>query len=62
MLGDGYIIILSFHSEDKTLRLNGVYQCSVQKANRMIWINDSKMLAVIGSNCIAYYSVNNEGR
>ncbi|EFO61979.1 WD-40 repeat protein family [Giardia lamblia P15] len=58
VLGDGYIIILSFYSEDKILRLNGVYQCSIQKANRIIWINDSKMLAVIGSNCIAYYSVN----
>ncbi len=57
VLGNSYIIIISFHPEDRTLRLNGVYQCSVQQASRIIWIGDSKMLAVIGSNCVAYYNV-----
>lgn len=57
VLSDGCIIIISFHPDDKTLRLGGVYQCPVQKASRIIWINDNKILAVIGSNCIAYYNV-----
>lgn len=57
VLSDAYVVIICFHPDDKTLRLGGVYQCPVQKASRIIWINDNKMLAVIGNNCIAYYNV-----